>query len=149
MIEHTGEVKVLSDFLRRQAMKLVANRTSAKKIGLAALDLSRTGAAQGELDTAILVDAIQSSASVGTVICLSPDELASFTPDTRSAHGWGVAETLQLGHSLVPSLAQCRITLIGIVGKDFRLGEGLTPKVRTALEKAADMVEREIHNYVK
>ena len=149
MIEHTGEVKVLSDFLRRQAMKLVANRTSAKKIGLAALDLSRTGAAQGELDTAILVDAIQSSASVGTVICLSPDELASFTPDTRSAHGWGVAETLQLGHSLVPSLAQCRITLIGIVGKDFRLGAGLDPQVRAALEKAADMVEREIHNYVK
>ena len=111
--------------------------------GLAMLDLLEG------LDTAILVDAIQSSASAGTVICLSPDELASFTPDTRSAHGWGVAETLQLGHSLVPSLAQCRITLIGIVGKDFRLGAGLDPQVRAALEKAADMVEREIHNYVK
>jgi hydrogenase maturation protease len=100
------------------------------------------------IDAAILVDAIQSSASAGTVIRLGPDELASFTPNAGYAHGWGVAETLQLGRSLLPSLAKCRVTLIGIVGKDFNAGTGLSHEVRLALEGAADMVEREIQDYL-
>lgn len=111
--------------------------------GLALLDLLEG------MDAAILVDAVQSSASTGTVICLGPDELASFTPDAGSAHGWGVAETLQLGRSLVPSLANCRVMLIGIAGGQFSMGAGLSPEVRTALEKVADVVEREIQNYLK
>ena len=111
--------------------------------GLALLDLLEG------MDAAVLVDAVQSSASAGTVICLGPDELASFTPDAGSAHGWSVAETLQLGRLLVPSLANCRVTLIGIAGGQFSMGAGLSPKVRAALEKVADMVEREIQNYLK
>lgn len=101
------------------------------------------------MDAAILVDAVQSSASVGTIICLGPDELASFSPEAGSAHGWGVAETLQLGRSLVPSLAKCQVTLIGIAGGQFGMGAGLSPAVRAALEKVGDTVEREIHNYLK
>ena len=101
------------------------------------------------MDAAILVDAVQSSASAGTVICLGPDELASFTPDAGSANGWGVAETLQLGRLLVPSLANCRVTLIGIAGGQFGMCAGLSPEVCTVLEKVADMVEREIKNYLK
>ncbi len=108
--------------------------------GLALLDLLE------RMDAAILVDAVQSSASAGTVIRLGPDELASFTPDAGSAHGWGVAETLQLGRSLVPSLAKCRVTLIGIVGKDFRLGAGLSPEVREALAGAVERIEKEVQN---
>jgi hydrogenase maturation protease len=96
------------------------------------------------MDAAILVDAVQSSGSVGSVICLGPDELSSFTPETGSAHGWGVAESLILGRSLYPSLVKCRITLIGIVGKDFSMGSGLSLGVRAAMEKAADKIEMEI-----
>jgi hydrogenase maturation protease len=111
--------------------------------GLVLLDLLEC------IDAAILVDAVQAPASAGTVVRLGPNELVGFTPDARSAHGWGVAETLQLGRSLVPSLAECRVTLIGIVGKDFRLGAGLSPQVHAALEKVAVMVEREIQNTLK
>jgi hydrogenase maturation protease len=111
--------------------------------GLALLDLLEG------IDAAILVDAVQAPASAGTVVRLGPDEVASFTPDAGSAHGWGVAETLQLGRSLVPSLVKCRVTLIGIVGKDFRLGAGLSPQVRAALENAAVIIEREIQNTLK
>jgi len=50
---------------------------------------------------------------------------------------------------LAPSLAKCRVTLIGIVGEDFRLGAGLSPQVRAAMKNAADMVEREIQNALK
>jgi hydrogenase maturation protease len=106
--------------------------------GLALLDLLEG------MDAAIIVDAVHASASDGTVICLSPDELASFTTDTGSAHGWGVAEALHLGRSLYPSLAKCRVTLIGIIGKDFDVGAGLSPEVSTAIEIVADMLEREI-----
>ncbi len=101
------------------------------------------------MDAAILVDMVQSSASAGTVIRLGPDELTSFTPDARSAHGWGVTETLRLGRSLVPSLAKCRVTLIGITGKDFSVGVGLSHEVRTALEAAAELVEREFQGCLK
>ncbi len=108
--------------------------------GLALLDLLEG------MDAAILVDAVQSSASAGTVMCLGPDELASFTPEAGSAHGWGVAETLQMGRTLVPSLAACQVTLIGIVGEDFSLGAGLSPGVREALAEAIEILEKEACN---
>jgi hydrogenase maturation protease len=101
------------------------------------------------MDTAVLVDAVQASDPPGTILRLDPDELASFIPETGSAHGWGVAETLQLGLSLYPWLEKCRITLIGIVGKDFSIGAGISPEVREALAIAVYMVEREIQNAMK
>ncbi len=110
--------------------------------GLALLDLF-VG-----MDAAILLDAVHSTKSAGSLIRLGPDELASFTPQAGSSHGWGLAETLQLGLALNPALAQVRMTLIGIVGKDFRLGTGLSPQVRKVMGKAADILENEIQNYL-
>ena len=96
------------------------------------------------MEAAILVDAVASDAIPGSLIRLGPEELASFSPDTRSAHGWGVAETLQLRRSLDPTMAQCRVTLLGIVGRDFTLGAGLSPEVQGALAGAAEMIEKEV-----
>ena len=96
------------------------------------------------MDAAILVDALHSTASPGSLVRLGPDELAAFKPDSQSAHGWGVAETLFLGKSLYPAVAQCRITLIGIAGGQFDLGAGLSPAVRTGLVEAAVMIEKEV-----
>jgi hydrogenase maturation protease len=101
------------------------------------------------MEAAILVDAIQSSAPIGTIIRIGPDDIASFTPESRSTHGWGVAETLVLGQRLYPSLAKCQVTLIGIVGKDFSMGTELSPELRAALAKTADIVEIEIQNVIK
>ena len=98
------------------------------------------------MEAAILVDAVASDAIPGSLIRLGPDELASFTPDARSAHGWGVAETLQLGRSLDPERTQCRVTLLGIVGRDFTLGAGLSPEVQKALAGAAESIEQETLN---
>jgi hydrogenase maturation protease len=97
-------------------------------------------------DAGILVDAVHSEQVPGTLIRVGPEDLASFTPDAVSAHGWGVAETLQLGRSLYPSLVKCRITLIGIVGGQFDLGEGLSPGVRAALTAAVERIEKEVQN---
>ena len=106
--------------------------------GLGLLDLL-TGA-----DAAILVDAVQTASPVGTVIRVGPEELASFTPDSQSAHGWGVAETLQLGRSLFPELMQVRMTLIGIVGQDFGVGAAISPEVQKALTGAIGQIEAEV-----
>jgi hydrogenase maturation protease len=96
------------------------------------------------MDAAILVDALHASAAPGTLYRLGPDELASFTTDTQSGHGWGVAETLALGRSLYPALAQNRITLIGIVGAQFDLGADLSPAVQVALLDVIVLIEKEI-----
>jgi hydrogenase maturation protease len=98
------------------------------------------------MDAAILVDAVQSPNPAGTIIRLGPDELAGFTPGTGSAHGLGVAETLQMGRSINPSLGKCRVILIGIVGRNFGMGAGLSPEVRAALKNAVNMIEIEIQN---
>src|SRR5689334_15543821 len=63
--------------------------------GLALLDTL------SNIESAILVDAVHSSAQPGTIYRLNENELASFTSDSKSAHGWGVAETLRLGHQLM------------------------------------------------
>jgi hydrogenase maturation protease len=96
-------------------------------------------------DAVILVDAVQSAEPAGTIILLKPEDLASFGSDSGSAHGWGVAETLQLGQSLYPWLADCRITLIGIVGRQFDVNAGLSPEVRKALPEAAERLEAEVN----
>jgi len=96
------------------------------------------------MEAAILVDAIQGSASPGRLHRLHIGDALSFTPDARSAHGWGVAETLQLGRVLYPSLSKCRLVMIGLEGKDFAMGAGLSPEVEAALPEAAEAIQREV-----
>jgi len=95
-------------------------------------------------EAAILVDAVQADPPAGKLLRIGPEELASFTTDTQSAHGWGVAETLILGRSMDPGLAQIRVTPIGIVGRDFSMGSGLSPEVKEALPRAAEIIEVEV-----
>jgi hydrogenase maturation protease len=96
---------------------------------------------------AVIVDAVKSKAPAGTLMRLGQEELASFEPGTGSAHGWGVAETLHLGYQLYPELANCQITLIGIVGGQFDMGEVLSPNVRKVLPKAAQLIENEVEKW--
>lgn len=96
------------------------------------------------MDAAVLVDAIQSQALPGTLHRFSLNDALSFTSDAKSAHGWGVAETLQLGQALYPSLAKCYLILIGLAGKDFEMAAKLSPEVEAALPNAAKMIHREV-----
>lgn len=97
------------------------------------------------LDAAVLVDALHRPGEAGPLLCLRPDELGAFTSNSQSAHGWGVAETLLLGLSVRPTLARCRIRLIGIPGEQFNLGAGLSPLVQAGMDQAAALIEKEVN----
>lgn len=92
-------------------------------------------------DAAVLVDAVQSGSAPGTVHRLKPEDLASFEAGSKSAHGWGVAETLRLGRQLDPARAGLRVSLIGIEAEQVELGKPLSPSVEQALPGAVDAIE--------
>lgn len=92
--------------------------------------------------SAILVDAMQGGGAPWRK--LTGQELVSFTPDSRSAHGWGVAETLQLGYQLYPTLQEMHLVLIGIEGYDFTLGRPLSPQTQATLPAVARLIQEEV-----
>ncbi|HTP01148.1 MAG TPA: hydrogenase maturation protease [Anaerolineales bacterium] len=105
--------------------------------GLALLDLLEG------FDAALLVDAVQSGAEAGTIHRLSLDDLAAFGTETKSAHGWGAAETLQLGVQLGLPVAGIRLRLIGIETAQVELGKPMSAEVEKALAAAAQAVEED------
>lgn len=97
-----------------------------------------------DADAVLLVDALHDPSPAGTLIHIEPQELESFTSGARSAHGWGVAETMQMGYVLDPKMKERQIILLGIVGSDFRMGAGISTSVLEALPDIADRIEHEI-----
>lgn len=93
---------------------------------------------------AIMVDALQSSSPPGSIVRLGVEDLESFSCPEKSAHGWGLAETLKLGFAIHPWLGQVNIVLLGIVGKKFSLGDGINPGIRAELGVIADRIEIEL-----
>ena len=111
--------------------------------GLALIDLL------DDMDAAVIVDAVKSSAKPGTIHRISPDELSAFTPDAQSAHGWGVAETLQLGRELYPTLKKLPIRLIGIEAEQVSMGAGLSQNVIQALPELCRTIEDEVQTFLE
>ncbi len=106
--------------------------------GLALLDMLEG------FGTAVIVDAVQSAAVPGAIFRLGPDDLAAFDTGAKSAHGWGVAETLQLGRqvgTLDPSL---RIRMIGIAAGQMAAGQLLSEAVVGALPLVCEAIEAEV-----
>ncbi len=101
------------------------------------------------MDAAIIVDAVQSSAKPGIIHRLSPDDLSAFTSGTQSAHGWGVAETLQLGCELYPMLRKLPIRLIGIEAKQVAPGTGLSKNVTQAMPALCHTIEDEVQTFLE
>lgn len=91
---------------------------------------------------AILVDAVQSGAKAGTIHILHGKQLESFQAGATSAHGWGVAETLELGQQLMPAAMPSKLVVIGIEAGSFSLGGSLTPEVEAALPEVAQLIEQ-------
>jgi len=110
--------------------------------GLALIDLLN------DMDAAVIVDAVKSSAKPGTIHRLSAEELSAFTPDAQSAHGWGVAETLQLGRKLDPRLERLPIRLVGIEAEQMAMGAGLSQNVAEAIPALCRTIEDEVQTFL-
>jgi len=104
--------------------------------GLTLLDM------MNDFDTAILVDAVQGKNAPGTIHLLDENELSAFTSDSKSAHGWGLAETLQLGNTLMS--IKTRVKIVGIEAEQMKIGTGLSNAVKDAIPIACEILEEEI-----
>lgn len=92
-------------------------------------------------EAAILVDAVRSGAPPGCLHRLEISDLDAFRPESNSAHGWGVAETLFLGSQLFPDDLPEKVVLVGVEAGDMHLGDELSQEVSGTLLAAAEMIE--------
>jgi hydrogenase maturation protease len=101
-------------------------------------------------DRAVIIDAIQTGASPGTIHILSPDDVP--TQRSASAHDMNLPTALALGRQAGAYLPDSKdILLIGIEAADVQtFDESLSPEVEAALPHAVDAalfaleMEREI-----
>jgi hydrogenase maturation protease len=96
-----------------------------------------------DAEAALLVDAVQSGALPGTIHVLHPEELSAFASEAKSAHGWGVAETLDMGRRL-GKMDGTSIRVIGIEAEQMTLGMGLSKTVQDALPFACEAIQDEV-----
>lgn len=94
----------------------------------------------------IVVDAVQFGADVGTVHVFNWDKLPALGDGNAvSAHGIGLKDTIAIGQALYPERMPERILLVGIEGRCFDLlGGPMTPEVATAVQSAAETVQKEL-----
>lgn len=106
--------------------------------GLALLDLLEG------FDAAVIVDAVKSMGRPGRIHRLGPNELESFATEAKSAHGWGVAQTLKLGQQLGTLSPQLHIRLVGIETWQTGMGMPLSDAIEKALPAACEAIEAEV-----
>ena len=89
----------------------------------------------------ILIDAVVTGAPAGTIHVWegSPPHLPRASH--FSSHGFGLAEAFRLGQIL--NCLPERITVFGIEGDQFGMGEQLSPEVAAAVERVAQQIAKE------
>jgi hydrogenase maturation protease len=89
----------------------------------------------------ILIDAVRTGAPAGTIHVWegSPPQLPHATH--FSSHGFGLAEAFRLGQIL--NCLPERITVFGIEGDQFGMGEQVSRDVLTATERLAQQIAKE------
>jgi hydrogenase maturation protease len=111
---------------------------TAETPGLELLELIR------DTDAAILVDAAESGEPAGTVRVRTSLPAPGSTPAEKSAHGFGVAETLALA-GIVGARLPARLVFITVEGSCWDMGTDLSDPVRRAIPGAV----REIQNQME
>jgi hydrogenase maturation protease len=96
-------------------------------------------------DAAVVVDAVRSDASAGTVhrIAIRPgsEPFPPWRPGT-SSHGAGLAAAVGLGHAL--DRLPPHLVVLGIEGQAFTQGSGLTQAVAAVIDDVARRVLTEV-----
>ncbi len=137
-----------NDFRGDDAAGLVVARRLRERTvdGIAVVEAPGDGAslidAWDGTDAVILVDAVRSGSAPGTIHRLSRRALTQ-NGDIfhHSTHAISVPDAIELAAAMkrLPK----RLIVVGIEGKGFQAGRGLSPEVEAALSSAADAVLRE------
>ena len=98
--------------------------------------------------SAILVDAVRSGNPPGMMHILTEKDISSFYEGAGLGHGWGVAETLELGHTLGREDLPQTIHIIGIEGAQFELGCDLSQEVNTLLPSVLQEITKLIRQHL-
>ena len=98
---------------------------------------------------ALIVDAVQSGKSPGEIHILDERGISAFDPGTGSAHGWGVAETIQLGRTLKRNDLPKEIKFIGIKAGQFETGASLSQEIIQNLPSIADEIENQVRKLLQ
>ena len=97
-----------------------------------------------EAETVIVADAVHARAEPGTVyrFAAHAEPLPAELFPACSTHAWGLAEAVALGHILqqLPSY----LIIYGLTGKNFALGDSLSPEVEQAVPEVARRILQEI-----
>ncbi len=91
-------------------------------------------------EAVMLIDAVSTGNRPGTIVEI--DVVRSRLPDglCRSTHALGPAEAVELARALGKLPAE--VTLIGIEGKDYSFGSGLSAEVEAAVDRVVERVRR-------
>jgi hydrogenase maturation protease len=89
----------------------------------------------------ILIDAVVTGAPCGTVHVWEGNPPRFPRTLQISSHGFGLAEALRLSQIL--NCLPDRITVYGIEGGEFGIGETVSPEVPTAVERVAQQIAQE------
>jgi len=144
-------IGVGNDFRRDDGAGREAARRLAQTDGVRVMEASGEGAALMEAwrgaERVIVIDAVRSGATPGAIHRLDARE-APLPQDFfhYSTHAFSLAEAVELARALdqlPPSLI-----VYGIEGKDFSLGEGLSPDVAGAVQEVVRRVEGEASSAV-
>jgi hydrogenase maturation protease len=92
-------------------------------------------------DAAVLVDAVSTGRSAGSVGVFDPIPDTGLSAAEKTAHGFGVAESISVARKTGARLPP-RLVLIGIEGEQYELGRGLSDSVRAALPAAAEKIQQ-------
>ena len=93
---------------------------------------------------ALLVDAVQTGKPPGTIHHVSSEDLDSFLPDSKSAHGWGVAETLFIEKQVNTIVMPEKILIIAIEAENFKVGTTISPLLDAKLPEIVKIIQDNI-----
>ncbi len=95
-------------------------------------------------DAALLVDAVRSGATAGTLHRLRESDISTLVGESSSMHGWGIPEALRLAKILGAGSGPSAIRILGIEAGQLDGGAPLSAAVRAALPAAAEAIDVEI-----
>ncbi len=113
----------------------------AETPGLDLLDLIQ------DADGLVLVDAIEGGEPAGTVRVRNSIPESNSTPAEKTAHGFGVAETIALARKIGARLPSHTV-FIGVEGSTWGISEDLSDPVRRAIPDVVREIQNQILNWV-